>query len=231
MINKKYIFIISICCTLSMSFCTVKVPNTIQKNFTNCYCNDSTRLDSLININGYYVITDLYNKEQKFFDTNSVIYNNPKDTFYLNIMFFNDGLYVRNFGTSLCDNNYSCIKQYCKDINEDLSGVKQKEFGDAGYWGCYSIKNDTIIVQQINYPSPPCVWIASEIKYKVMDRNTIVEVDSKPIHYMSESDWKNYFRNKKPTDKDIATFKPLIQKPNSDCWLKKEDWFWCNKRK
>jgi len=71
-------------------------------------------------------------------------------------------------------------------------------------------------------------WYAYEVWYKVIDRNTIIEIYSKPLHYMSESDWKIYYEAKKHEKKKLpAKFISIEVLPNSNCWLKKERWFLC----
>ena len=90
------------------------------------------------------------------------------------------------------------------------------------------------MAQFVNHPaSPSPTWSAWEVWYKVIDRNTLEEIYYNPIHYMSESDWENWEKNKKQREKTIvpAKFIPVDEKPIPNCWLKEEDWFWCEKRK
>ena len=71
-------------------------------------------------------------------------------------------------------------------------------------------------------------WTAFEIWYKVLDKNTLLEINSFPIHYTSEIDKANYEQTKKKTKIYPTIYIQTTIIPSSDCWIKKENWFWCN---
>lgn len=221
-LSLKIIIIVSISLTSCAYF---TVPKHIKQGFTYCYDGKNTGIKSLLNIDGYYVIPKPYDKYGK-----NAVYMHEIDTFYLNLMFFEDGIFVDNFydcNSERLMKNEQNIPLYFKEIAED----KKATFYQSFNWGCYIISRDTIKVQFLNHPallSP--TWTAFEIWYKVIDRNTIIEIDSKPIHYMTKSDWDNNLKYKKERKIYPARFIPVDVMPSSDCWLKKKEWFWCKNR-
>jgi hypothetical protein len=193
-----------------------KAPKHIQRGFTICYNGERTNIKELINIDGYFVMD-----------------NTPRTAF----MFYEDGSLVYEFfdlNEERRKQGISNIPLYFEEINNDSTGKALSSFGTAFKYGAYIIKGDTIKVQYVNssfyFGSSRCAF---EVWYKVMDRNTIVEVFWKPIHKMSESDWKNWEINQKLKGQTIvpAKFIPVKEKPMPNFWVKKEDWFWCEKRR
>jgi len=198
------------------------VPKNIKQGFTYCDNGEKTNLESLINIEGYYV-------EAK------PLLDSKVGTYYINFMFYDDGSFVYGFydcNSEKREKGKSNIPLYFDEIISDNEGEISKSFYNSFYWGRYLISGDTIKTQYINHPvsiSPD--WAAWEIWYKVIDRNTIIEIYSKPIHYMSESDCKNYQEYKKKEKPNFpAKFIAVEKKPVPNCWLKQEDWFWCKNR-
>lgn len=86
-----------------------------------------------------------------------------------------------------------------------------------------------LITQAINYPSLMAPWDAWETWYKVINKSEIVVIKSFPIHSMTESDWKNFYEyTEQRYEKSNGVFMPISNIPYFDCWLKNENWFWCN---
>ena len=96
--------------------------------------------------------------------------------------------------------------------------------------GIYSISNDTIKVQSVNNPTIPKVWGASEVYYKIIDRNTLVEIDARLLHKHTSDDSVGFYLSKKYIKKSEAKFVKMENMPVFDSWLKREKWFWCNEK-
>jgi hypothetical protein len=93
-------------------------------------------------------------------------------------------------------------------------------------WGHYIIHNDTIKAQVIEVyggiiDSGYTKYIADVVDrwFKIISKDTIQEIY-----------WYNYSRSKKDQNWDyinsFATFHPLKDKPDSNCWLKTKPWAW-----
>ena len=98
-----------------------------------------------------------------------------------------------------------------------------------GYWGRYTMHNDTIKAQYIEPPGGMS-WSKTEIWFKIIDRNTIQQLDVDTYVNISHEDSKQ----NQPSGgrRTISLGKFIIQEklPNSDkSWLKKREWFWCDK--
>lgn len=212
----KNIFIVLI--ALSLFSCAyIGVPKHIKQGFTYCYNEEETNIKELINTNGYYVMSTPNSSSLAF-------------------MFYEDGTFLYEFFDMNEERRKAGnpnISLYFQEIINDNTGKVSSSFYNWFKWGLYIVEGDTIKAQYVNNPlsiSPN--WNAWEVWYKVIDRNTIIEIYYKPIHYMSESDKRNWEKNKKQRAKVIvpAKFIAVDEKPSPNCWLKKEDWFWCDKR-
>ena len=184
------------------SSCGCTAPNYIKYNFTYCYDGVDTGIDTLINIEGYYDVAD-----------NDV---------YPRLMFYKDGTYVEGF-------SYSYHKSIQSQFEEIINDKKKLKVFHNNVWGRYIICGDTIKVQTVERPgcgSMSPIWYLENIWYKVIDRNTIVGIfpSNNIIVYPSALEENPYMiRYGTP-----AKFYPLSVRPNSDCFLKSEKWFWCN---
>ncbi len=224
--TKQLTLVITI--AIAFSSCVVRVPKYIQQNFTFCYDGQNTGIDSLINIEGYYVVKYPYKGVDTACNTCT------------NLMFYKDGTLLSNFrafdeeGVSL---SQFTIPSFFKEVAQNEEGKKAFWFYNSSYWGCYKIEKGIIKVQYINRVVGPIVpWIASEEWYKVIDRNTIIQIETKPLdikphQYTTDNDWKNWEIDKKKLKYYPAHFVPVAIRPAPDCWLKKEKWFWCKNRK
>jgi hypothetical protein len=223
-IYKKYktLFAFFLICIMLYS---CGAPRTIRKNFTFKYDGQNTEIEKLIKVNGYYTIAEthydrVYSKEY------SDKYTTVRDTFYMNYLFFKDGIFLWNMFVSDC-NRPNCMSESLKKTAKDTTGDRKLYL--IGTWGRYIICGDTIKTQIVHHRgSLNDMWSASEIDYKVLNNNTIIQIDEKPLHYMTQSDWANWYQIKKERKYKPATFVQVEVVPNSDCWLKKEKWFWKN---
>ena len=127
-------------------------------------------------------------------------------------MFFEDGIHLDNFSL--------------RSINKPSTSGFYKH----AHWGRCTISGDTIKTKWAAiYPplnGPP---YAFERWYIVIDRNTIKEIFSKPLHATTPREMAYYLETYTYKECQPATFVPMDTLPNSDyCWLKKEKWFWRN---
>ena len=225
MVRRYEIFLLLLCLSSCSSY--FFIPNYIIEGFDLCYNKDMQNSTSF-NIDGYYrlqriKISDGLNKNK----------THSPDTSFLNMMFFNDGVFLYNFE----DVNFkrreidptSNINLYFKEITND--SIQDVLFRNSFKWGLYKIINDTIKTQITNHPPKiAATWSAWEIWFKVIDENTIIMIDIKPINTPENSNnYIKYYQNEAKTV-DTATFIHLSNIPSSDCWLMKEKWFWCNEK-
>ena len=209
------------------------VPSYVRQNFTHCYNGMDTEIESLIDIHGYYVSLD-----------SSYMTHSPHNPFVNNIMFFKDGMFLYNFWGSepvghpfmwSVNQKIIDIPQYFQKIIMDTIPAERygfrESFSASFYWGIYKISGDTIVAQYINNPSPPKSWIAFEIYFKVMDRNTIVPIGHVPlaekVFFEGNTNKMQQYSEEKQQRK-TARFVYVDNIPNSYSWLKKEKWFRCN---
>jgi len=195
------------------------VPKYIRNAFSYCYNNEDTGIDSLINIEGYYYIS-------------------YPDTGFLKGGSFSFILYRNGLYKALLPAKYDSIKkQY--DISLGLQEVviyrdcEKAKWFYFGIWGGYVICNDTLKIQYIDKPWPLSSTYGSEEWFKVVDRNTLILINTMPLS-TDKSDWRNYEYYKSIRDEQAkypAVFVPVPVKPSpDDAWILKEKWFWCNEQ-
>ena len=212
--------------SILLNSCSIfyKVPKDIKSRFAYCYDGQNTGIDTLINTDGYYsmgCITDRWGYLGK--------YEHIIDTVFVNLMFYKNGIFIYNFD----DYNHN-IPQYFKNIVEYTKNGNDIPFFQRFYWGLYIISGDTIITQYVNHPSPlSLTWLARENRYKIIDSNTIQYIYSKILDRKTEEERKIFQKSMEQSLSDYlpASFIPVEVKPSSDCWLKKEKWFWCDEIK
>jgi hypothetical protein len=207
---------IQIILLIMFSSCEQKVvPEHISEGFTYCYDGKNTGIDSLLNIDGYYVIAEPFSNYGY----------NSRDTTYFNMMFYRNGVCVLNFFP--LDNKGRVISNklmplFLKTIIEERESKEATFFYNTRKWGRYIIEGDTIKAQCIYRPragETSSIWEITEVWYKIINRNTIIEIPSKSL------------TNATTKRKYPAQFVPLTERPAPDCWLMKEDWFRCDKEK
>ena len=162
----------------------------------------NTNIRNLLDIDGYYTST-------------------PDQKNLGNTMFFEDGTWVyfhfkRDATDSEIKNNLS------KSI--DIWSENDNRWGTN--WGVYTIKNDTIILNQYDKGSFfGNSWSLSESRCKIIDRQTIKNIYSKSLMKLHES----YYENNSPWLNGAEShFIATDSLPSSDCWLKEEKWIWRN---
>jgi len=193
------------------------VPTSIRNAFHYCHSEKDTHIDSLINTDGYYYIS--------YPDTG--ILKGGGHSF----MFYRNGLYK-----TILPTKYDSIKKKydislgLQEIVENTNKEKSKWFY-FGKWGSYTICKDTIKIQYIDKPTQLSSTSAGEEWFKIIDRNTLVFINSMPLS-TNKSYWLNYENYKNIRDEKAkypAIFISIPVKPNPDgAWILKEKWFWCN---
>ena len=201
-------------------------PIRIQQAFIYKYDGKETGIDSLININGYYKANGYVNEK------NDTIYHGG------NMMFFKDGMFTQDMFSR---NYYSKDISYLKDVPRFFQAVHQDDslgisnpFYERPIWGRYLIFGDTIklqyVIRPILYSSDPS-WYAMEMWYKVIDKNMIQEIFTKPIG-ISNMEKMNYYEARKREHIILlpCTFVSTEILPSSNGWIKQKKWFWSNEK-
>jgi hypothetical protein len=192
-----------------ISGCTYKMPKKLINNFTYKYSSAKKNLDQIVNTKGYYT-------------------ERASNDFYMNYLFFEDGIAIENFYGSDRSGTPDKLPTFLANMVKDtIRGLKL-----WGTWGTYIISEDTIKAQFI-HPSISLNdgWTGWEKHFKVIDRETIRLVYVKPLHHLSNSDRKLYtdnYYNKEIINNGSIIFIKSEAIPNPDCWMKKEKWFWKN---
>ncbi|PKP22645.1 MAG: hypothetical protein CVU05_02955 [Bacteroidetes bacterium HGW-Bacteroidetes-21] len=213
----------------------VGVPSDIKNNFKPCFNQNKSDIHSKINTQGYYVVKEPLQKSLS--DNGKALKNNQgevSDTSHYCTLFFEDGTFLANFfdiNEDRCKKGMSDIPQLFQEIAQDSKGKTAKSFYSWFRWGKYSISGDTIKAKWTNHPlsiSPN--WSAWEVWYKIIDKNTLVEISSTPLHHMTDSDWKNFeiYSKRDTIPKIPARFVPASVVPEPNSWLKQKKWYWCN---
>lgn len=204
------------------------VPKYIKKQqFSYCYDEKNTGIDSLINIEGYYT-EKIIGKNDLF---SKVYHSNREATMdFMNFMFYKNGICVfgfHNYGDSI------------SSLFKEMRKVKEKHYYYKGptnlYWGVYRIYRDTIKLQVINRPSLMSpTWMAFEEWYKIIDKNTLQLVVHRRLDIDIENQGKDFQHPLEIVDTTKvlpAKFESLEVIPYSEYnWLLKKKWFWCDKQ-
>jgi hypothetical protein len=205
---KKITFTTMICLCIVLS-CN-GIPPKVRDAFTYCHINKYTGIDTVINVKGYY--------------GRSIFYDN--------------GLVFRNIGDYNSkrhkNNEEKNIPLFLQEVAENAETKDSKFFYDVINCGTYILCGDTIKIQSIHKSySLNDYWRGSEEWFKIIDRNTLVCIESMPLS-MDKSDWQGYEyykANRGEEFKRPIIFVPVPIKPNPDyAWILKEKWFWCNEK-
>ncbi|GAB6122106.1 hypothetical protein [Dysgonomonas termitidis] len=192
-------YIVLFICILALSSCFSQ--KEVIKSSTIKIEGGTAGIRSLINIDGYYPISS--------------------ELRYGAITFFEDGTWVY-FGFK----SGIPIEEIKKNMSESVlnwSGNKQIRWGVD--WGVYTIQNDTIIVHSYDKPALLKALAISEIRYKVVDKNTIQRIYFRII---SKADDDYYKTNSPWRYQEPMHFTPADSIPPSDNWLKENKWIWRN---
>jgi hypothetical protein len=119
--------------------------------------------------------------------------------------------------------------------------TQQKYFGKSFCWGVYKINQDTVSMTCMNYTTfGDPERILKKFTYLIQNNKTLKLLNEKfYIQRGSQIDIEEFnyqnigyrVNNAYTTFYYPAHFVPLENLPNSDCWLKKNKWFWCNEEK
>ncbi len=217
--NIKVLFIVS---ALFLSACASYVPDRVISNFTYCYDSTINYSNSKIKFNGYY-LTKKPTMSKVYNHNNTKVVGTIQDTAYQNIMFFKDGICIREF---MGFNNRHCYGDSCNSIFQGVVNKQVREtsiFYSGSMCGLYKIQGDTIKVLTVNRASPNAYWLLAETWYKMIDENTIIAFYGKNV---IENKATFFNMDSASVYKFIET---NIELPSS-IWLKSYDWFWCDKK-
>jgi hypothetical protein len=200
------------------------VPLRVRKNFTLCYDSSTNYSNSKIKLNGYYVNIEPFERPHYDLKTGEKK-GSTLDTIYTNIMFFSDGLVIRGFNGLNCGNcDIFSNSQLLFDVSQNKK-LETESFYNGFNWGIYTIEGDTIKLHILNHPprfNP--YWHLFEQWYLINNDGSLSPIYSKNLIDGRVSALASITRD---TFKFIET---NIILP-SDTWLKKEEWFWCDKEK
>lgn len=151
----KVLFLIGLFCLLNLFSYGQRIPHKYDKYFE-CFCNSKPlKIDLPLNTHGY-------------FNLPWIDLSRPNDTNYSPILFYENGICVRDWGINAPDK-----QNYINSVI--LNGPKDYYYINSG-WGCYNIIKDTIIVRSIipgTFMRPISVW---ETKYLIINRTTIKQI-------------------------------------------------------
>lgn len=205
----KKIFILFIIFSIITSVSEAKkVPKYIRERFTNCYSHSEIKSHD-IEFNGYYDLIEISAKED----------NKVLDTFYTHLIFYNDGTFLYN----VVYNNAASLQLFFKLFREK---TRNSNLSYGGDWGIFRISGDTIIAQFINNPVLFDVWSAWEIKFKIINKNTIKFINKVPLHRSTKQERDQIAQNLLKRNYLLLKFVPSYI-PIPDSWLKKQKWAWC----
>lgn len=212
--------ILCMCVLYCFTACSSQVPLRVRKNFTFCYDSIINYSNSIARLDGYYVKAKPFERIQYDWKTGNKV-GAIKDTIYSNIMFFNDGVFVKEFQQLICNN--------CKGVEDKTSYLKSLEnnehsktdlFYNGFKWGIYRVEGDIIKTQSVNRQSwPNPYWYLVEVWYKISD-DRLIEIYSKDLIDDEELVIK--------VDNIPFDFIETGLILPSNTWLKKEKWFWCD---
>ena len=151
------------------------MPSRLKKEM-GCRENKYTGLDTLININGYYTKTEIQDNRNLYGVNNRL---NGLDTVQSNMIFYANGIFVDDVWVSH-------LESFGKLIT----------FSD----GIYSLSNDTIKTKIINNGRPSNAWSGRVAWYKILDKNTVVQIYERQIVSFSDRN-KEIFQAKHFSDK------------------------------
>lgn len=237
---KKLLFMILIFfITVAFQACWLgtNVTKPYRENaFSDCYSGNYTGYDTLIKLKGYYTSMVINHRtHDSYYDKNPNEFNPfpDIDTGTTLMMFFDDGICV--FGLS------DCFIQDDFLLKVITNHAQQNYFEKSSCWGIYDINQDTLSLACMNYTTfGDPERILKKFTYLIQNNQTLKLLNEKfYIQSGSQIDIKEFnYQNIRYRVNNLDTtfyypahFVPLINLPNSDCWLKKNKWFWCDEEK
>ncbi len=116
------------------------------------------------------------------------------------------------------------IEQSIRSMHDDENDY----FYLAGYWGTYSLSNDTIKTIMVNRPSLMSpTWMPIEESYVILDSVTIKRIAYERILDSVPSLRKRIFLENKQEEIQHFQYIPNIPDYNNS-WILKYKWFWKN---
>ncbi|MBP1644665.1 MAG: hypothetical protein H6Q16_240 [Bacteroidetes bacterium] len=130
----------------------------------------------------------------------------------INMIFFNDGTYIERF-----DLENLLIE---KDRNEKKHLL--------GYYGIYNIVSDTIKIELISKGSLNMMSSIRMVWYIIKDKETLEHIYSNGLYFTDNGsyNYKEFF----PAKNSYAKFNLLNELPSNECRLKKDKFFWEDKK-
>lgn len=216
--NIDGILILVLLVTLNTS-CGLILPKHLKSSFSGLYDKSNTGIDSLIKINGYYTIGQTFDKYGQ-----NVYSKHEIDTFYINLMFFPDGLLAYNFiyYPNIDSSNYA---EYLKMDRR----IATRKFSNPYAWGIYSFSYDTIRIKYIHRSGPfQNNLLAREDWFLVIDSTTLQFIESRNLEKTNSTEKIIYAKATEKMIKTTLTAKFITTSDNFDpeCWLIRKKWFW-----
>ena len=141
-----------------------------------------------------------------------------------NIIFFEDGTFIKFISRKQIENNQQVVK-----LSDYANYMEYKgQTNLIGYRGIYTIKQDTIIVHIYRPPTLLVAWSLDEEQYKVIDQKTIKRISIRGLLKTDEEYYKESGRSFWIKDEENMHFIPVDSLPASDDSLKKYKWMWRN---
>jgi len=101
-----------------------------------------------------------------------------------------------------------------------------------GWQGRYKVFNDTLHIQSVYNPGIANTWMAIENWYKIVNNNTVKLIAYRWISYDRENIGRNFSHEliqlESPRTYNIIELPVKVQE--SQNWLLKKRWFWCDKK-
>lgn len=195
------------------------VPDAIKSKFNYCYTGNNSKLDSILNISGYFSV--YYS-----FENNSILKDpQTKDTLSTTVILFRDGIILYGFDTVSYLINNNDLKEYLHEVSKSNDNSYRKGFYDSyKMWGHYKLIADTIKAQLVVRQSRLTKLCFYEKWFKIIDNKTIIPIYSHSGINKPESEISNSLNIN--VTYYPSSFVHLKTIPNSDCWLKYKKWFW-----
>ncbi len=205
------------------SSCSNYVPLRVKKNFTFCFNPATNYTNSKIQLNGYYVSVEPFERPHYDIKTGKQV-SSTLDTLYTNMMFFSNGLVVTRFMGLYCGTcDIESNSQFLIDVSQNKVS-ETRAFYNGFNWGVYKIDGDTIKLQCVNHQYwPDSYWHLLEHWFLINADGSLVPIKVKDLI-------GNKVLNEEPI-KPVYKFVETNIQLSPDTWLKNKEWFWCNKEK
>ena len=223
--NKIYIIVFICCLVLSSCGCgPTFLYNWRPKPWIHPHVADThTGLDTLLNIDGYYVslITDtLRSKESSTLDTDLDSSALVLKQRYLSVLFYDNGL-CSSLNTREAFSDATVMKSTLDTLysNQSFENVYYKEYNTS--WGTYEVHNDTIKAYFIEN------LLGCDATRKNIVANTYLISDDRKLKQIYASNSNKFYGYTKTLDIPYATFYSIANKRDStECPYLTKKWFY-----